>query len=95
MPSVPCWSCEELVYVVKDEDEADEERIEKLDFWYRNIIEVVQEILENPDFKDDMCYQHEKIYSDNEQEERIYNEMWTADWWPSVQVCHISPSINK
>ena len=48
---------------------------------YQNIIELIQELLENPDFKDDMEYAPKKLYTDESCEERIYTDMCTGDWW--------------
>ena len=37
-------------------------------------------------FKDSLSYTPEKVYADAEGKERVYDEMWTGDWWWDVQV---------
>ena len=37
-------------------------------------------------FANDIVYRPKKIFTDSSKTTRIYNEMWTGDWWHSVQV---------
>jgi len=37
-------------------------------------------------FCDVLQYVPEQLYTDETHEERIYNEMWTGDWWWELQV---------
>ncbi|KAI6009336.1 hypothetical protein BKA83DRAFT_4467974 [Pisolithus microcarpus] len=43
------------------------------------------ELIGNPAFRDAMAYVPEHAYADSEGKNRIYNEMWTADWWWDMQ----------
>ena len=56
------------------------------EFWCKDVIEVIQELFENPDLKDDMCYTPVKLYTDASKNKRIYNEMWTSDFWHEMVV---------
>jgi hypothetical protein len=46
----------------------------------------VKELIGNPAFKDFMSFVPERVYTDKEGKDRIYDEMWTADWWWEMQV---------
>jgi hypothetical protein len=59
---------------------------EKVEVWRRDPVECVKELMGNPAFKDYMSYMPEHVYSDKEGKVRIYDEMWTADWWWNKQV---------
>jgi hypothetical protein len=52
-------------------------------FWYRNPIAAVRYILGHPPFKDHLSYAAVKQMDSSG--ERIYAEMWTADWWWQTQ----------
>ncbi|EIW76990.1 hypothetical protein CONPUDRAFT_62545, partial [Coniophora puteana RWD-64-598 SS2] len=39
----------------------------------------------NPTFREMMQYAPEKVYEDMEGECRVYDEMWTGDWWWNLQ----------
>lgn len=42
--------------------------------------------MESPTFRDLMAYAPEHVYKDKNGKVRIYDEMWTADWWWNTQV---------
>jgi hypothetical protein len=71
-------------------DDAGKARTEQLELWYRDPVEIVQELLGNPMFHDVMRYAPERIYRDAEGKERVLNEMWTVEWWWKMQVRHLS-----
>ncbi|KAI6026905.1 hypothetical protein BKA83DRAFT_4463011 [Pisolithus microcarpus] len=81
----PAWTCE-MIDVVGDvvgEDGA--LKHEQLELWRRDPVECVEELIGNPAFRDQMAYEPERAYADEKGENRIYNEMWTADWWWEMQ----------
>ena len=49
----------------------------------------------NPMFKDVLKYAPEKAYLDPEGKNRIYDEMWSADWWWDTQVSDMVFGIWK
>jgi Plavaka transposase len=59
---------------------------EKLELWRRDPVECVKELMGNPALKNYMKYAPERVYEDVEGETRIFDEMWTADWWWDTQV---------
>lgn len=60
--------------------------VEELELFYRDPIECIHVLLGNPAFISSMKFAPERVYVDNSQTERIYNEMWTGDWWWEMQV---------
>ncbi|KAF8511158.1 hypothetical protein JB92DRAFT_3083509 [Gautieria morchelliformis] len=59
--------------------------IEELELFHQDPVECVRELLGNTTFRDVMCYAPERTYVDEKHSERIYNDMWTADWWWNLQ----------
>lgn len=59
---------------------------EDLELWKRDPVECIKELMGNPAFKDQMAYVPERVYADSAGSNRIYDEMWTADWWYDTQV---------
>ncbi|KAH9013981.1 hypothetical protein EDB85DRAFT_1851431, partial [Lactarius pseudohatsudake] len=59
---------------------------EHLQFHYREIIPSIQAIFGNPEFARELVFAPERHYTDAKRTCRVYNEMYTADWWWSVQV---------
>lgn len=66
---------------------------ENVEVWRRDVVECVEELIGNPAFKDYMSYVAEHVYLDKEGKVRIFDEMWTADWWWNTQVS--LPNIYK
>ena len=63
-----------------------EKMTEDLELWMRDPIECVKELLGNPAFRKWMSFVPERVYADENGTNRIYDEMWTADWWWEIQV---------
>jgi hypothetical protein len=59
---------------------------EEVELWMRDPLECIEELLSNPAFRDQVRYAPEKAYTDETGETRIYDEMWTGDWWWETQV---------
>ncbi|KAG2073090.1 hypothetical protein BDR04DRAFT_1011809 [Suillus decipiens] len=53
--------------------------------YYRNPCDIMQSLLGNPAFANDIVYRPKKIFTDSSKSTRICNEMWTGDLWHSVQ----------
>ncbi|KIK11594.1 hypothetical protein PISMIDRAFT_19393 [Pisolithus microcarpus 441] len=82
----PAWSCE-MVDVCGDVVGEDGTlKHEQLELWCRDPIECVQDLMGNPAFRDAMSYVPQRAYTDANGENRIYDEMWTGNWWWDVQV---------
>jgi hypothetical protein len=48
--------------------------IEKVEFWYRDIVTCVKDLIGNPLFDGDMCYKPTKVYRDFEGLVRLVDE---------------------
>lgn len=62
-------------------------KTEDLELWKRDPVECIKELIGNPAFQEHLSYVPERVYSDEAGLNRIYDEMWTADWWYDTQVC--------
>jgi Plavaka transposase len=49
----------------------------------------------NPMFKDVLKYAPEKVYIDEEGNLRVFDEMWSADWWWDLQVSNVVFGISR
>jgi len=61
-----------------------------LPFFYRDVLGCVRYLLRQIAYRDDLVYAPRREY--DEDGNRIYSEMHTADWWWGVQVLHTSSS---
>jgi hypothetical protein len=59
---------------------------ERHELWRRDPVECIRELIGNPAFKDYISYIPDMVYLDAEGNVRIYDEMWTGDWWWKIQV---------
>lgn len=59
---------------------------EELELWYRDPVEVLQDLLAQPEFEKLLVYEPRETYLDPTLTERVYHEMWTGDWWLRIQV---------
>jgi Plavaka transposase len=86
LPTGPGWECE-YVEVLGDRVDGDGKLMEeKLELWKRNPVDCIKDLLQNPAFKEHMAYAPERVYRDEAGKRRVYDEMWTADWWWTAQV---------
>lgn len=87
LPAVAEWSYKEFEIVGDILNELGEPMKEVVEIYYRNPVELVRELLGNPDFKDEIHYKPFRMYTDASGTERIFGEMFTAEWWWEVAVC--------
>lgn len=52
----------------------------------RNPVHAVEELLNNPMFREGMNFVPEKAYTDPSQQSRVFDKMWTGNAWWKVQV---------
>ncbi|TBU21231.1 hypothetical protein BD311DRAFT_678982 [Dichomitus squalens] len=81
LPVGPSWVCDEWEVQGDLLDENGDHKTEELELWRRDPVECIRELLGNPVYRAGIHYAPEKLFSDQEGAERIYDEMWTADWW--------------
>lgn len=63
---------------------------EEIELFYRNPVDLIAELIGNPDFNhpDVMAYEGYEAYSGPNEDDlsREYGEAWTGEWWGRVQV---------
>ena len=78
VPARAKWKTRELWYKSDPED--------KHIIHYRDPKELISALLGNPAHAKDIVYRPKKVFTDSMKTTRIYNEMWTGEWWNTVQV---------
>lgn len=56
---------------------------------YRDIVEATKALLGNPSYAKHVVYRPKRVFSDQSKTKRIYTEMWTGQWWNSIQVSEV------
>ena len=59
---------------------------EKYIIRYRNPLEAIKTLWKDPYLSPQMQFKPQKIFSNSDRDARIYNEMWTGQWWHILQV---------
>ena len=59
---------------------------ERLELWRWDPVECMKELMGNPILKDSLEYAPQKHFMDEEGINRVFDEMWTGDWWWNTQV---------
>ncbi|KAG8743778.1 hypothetical protein FRC12_014960 [Ceratobasidium sp. 428] len=49
--------------------------------YFRPVVDVIRELMSNPAFKKVMRYAPERHWTSRWRGKRVYDEMWTGDWW--------------
>ena len=94
LPTGPEWHCEVITAEGDVLDENGQRLMEDCELWFRDPVKCVSELLANPAFIDFISYAPERVYSDNEGRERIFDEIWTANWWWEMQVSTTSAVVK-
>jgi hypothetical protein len=87
LPAGPKWTCEIIKVHGEILGDQGEELCEEVELWRRDPVECVRQLMGNPAFRDHLVYAPQRVYADKQAQERIYDEMWTGDWWWQTQVC--------
>ena len=85
MPSHLKWIFEQITVIGDALDEAGRPYTEDVGLWMQNPVHCVAELIGNPMFHGSISYVPEHVYADSEGKIRIYDEMWTGDWWWEIQ----------
>ncbi|KAL6305612.1 hypothetical protein BKA93DRAFT_844890 [Sparassis latifolia] len=75
LPSGVDWQCEDIELTGDVPDQDGNLLSEKLELWFRDPLDCIQELFNNPVFRDVMKEGHMRATS----------EIWTADWWWNIQ----------
>ncbi|KAJ7587692.1 hypothetical protein C8J56DRAFT_1004560 [Mycena floridula] len=81
----PEWKCEMVDVRGIPPGKKDPVVLEKVELWKRDPLKVIRELVGNPAFKDHMAYAPERAYTSGNLDSRMYDEMWTANWWWDLQ----------
>jgi hypothetical protein len=80
-------TCKKVKLIGNLRTKAGKHRVEMLELWTRDIVDVVEDLLGNATFRDHTAFKPEKVYHDKGSTNHIYDETWTCDWWAEMQVC--------
>lgn len=84
---MPEWTCDIILAQGNQvNDDGELMPVEKLELWRRDPVECVRELMGNPAFREGLFYAPERVYTDAEGTDRMYDQMCTADWWWDTQV---------
>jgi hypothetical protein len=61
---------------------------QRVELWYRNPVDLIQELISNPHFASGMSYRPRRHFSGTK---RVYGEMRDGDWWWQMQVSRALP----
>lgn len=88
LPTGPPWTCNILEVTGDKEGDGGRRQTEVLELWARDPLDCIRELISNPIFKEHMAYAPEHAYNDVDglEESRVWDEMWTGDWWWNTQV---------
>ena len=88
LPIGPEWKCNiiEVTEDVLDDEGIRKPMTEQLELWYCDPIKCVKSLIGNLAFKDYISYVPERVYQDEKGNVRVFDEMWTGDWWWEIQV---------
>ncbi|OCH83751.1 hypothetical protein OBBRIDRAFT_808769 [Obba rivulosa] len=85
LPNSVTWQCHEITVTGDIYNDESRPLTEKLELWFRDPLECIRELLNNPVFKEAMAYAPQKQYVDAEGKTRVIDEMSSADWWWNIQ----------
>lgn len=89
LPTGAEWSCEIVTAQGNVVGEDGTLKTEDLELWKRNPVDCVKELIGNPAFRSLISYVPQRAYADKAGTDRIFDEMWTADWWWDTQVSNV------
>ena len=87
LPRGPKWTCTTITIEGDNMEQGGGRAVEEYNLWARDIVDCVRELICNPVFKGFMHFAPEKHFSNTARTSRVYDEMWTGDWWWKTQVC--------
>lgn len=59
---------------------------EEVELWLRNPVDCVRDLLGRVTLRDSLVYKPTRVYTGEDRQRRVYEEMWTGDWWWDIQV---------
>ena len=86
LPKISKWAHVEIKWYLGESPMTGDAVYEVLHLWKKDVMEVIQELLENLEYKDEIAFTPLKVYTDKEKTEWIYGEGFTADLWHEIMV---------
>ena len=86
LPAGTDWECHTTRITGNEMGPDGKPLVEEVETWMRNPVKIVEELIGNPLFKDFLAYEPVRLFRDKTRAARIYNEMWTADFWWNLLV---------
>lgn len=59
---------------------------EEVELWIWDPVDCVRDLLGKATLRDSLVYGPTRVYTGDDRQKRVYDEMWTGDWWWNVQV---------
>ncbi|KAG9086653.1 hypothetical protein FS749_003498 [Ceratobasidium sp. UAMH 11750] len=87
LPHGPPWKAVTLNVPV-----GDEERL--MVVYVRDVVGVIRELMGNNRFKRHMRYAPERHWTSKARRKRVFGEMWTGDWWWTMQMIMADPQAT-
>ncbi|KIO19455.1 hypothetical protein M407DRAFT_11379 [Tulasnella calospora MUT 4182] len=85
LPRGPGFTCE-TVSIIGDVLDANGARLkEKVELWLRDPVECVRDLMGKVTLRNAMNYRPMKVYTGEDRKTRIFEEMWTGEWWWDIQ----------
>lgn len=81
LPDVASWS--QMEFLLEGTDH-------KVECYYRDPLECIKALYGNPSWAKELHVAPERHYTDKTKKKRIYNEMFTGNWWWRKQVSQTS-----
>ena len=71
LPKISEWHHSEIRWYLGDSLQDGQEHYETLHLWTKNVMDMIQELLENPEFEEHMSFTPVYVYVNKEKSERI------------------------
>ena len=86
LPRGPEWTCD--VFKVNGDQLGEDGKcaMQEVELWRRDPVECVRKLVRNPLFREKLRYEPQLKFLNEEGKVRVYDEMWTGDWWWNTQV---------
>lgn len=86
LPRATEWELKKINVVGNRTANDGQRETEDLELWLRNPVDCIRELMSNPEFDQGVSYVPERVFADEEGKTRVFDEMWTGDWWWEMQV---------
>ncbi|KAG1760002.1 hypothetical protein EDD22DRAFT_1044069 [Suillus occidentalis] len=85
LPRATEWELKKINVVGNRTANDGQRETEDLELWLRNPVDCIRELMSNPEFDQGVSYVPERVFADEEGKTRVFDEMWTGDWWWEMQ----------